>query len=94
MTPNTDRVISISLPDEVWRAFTQANPEPISWLKARIQESIDSARNTATGNRPPRRPRLASAALTRGGAPLLFGAAAAAAAACTTSATTPFNPSR
>ena len=53
MTPNTDRVISISLPDEVWRAFTQANPEPISWLKARIQESIDSARNTATGNRPP-----------------------------------------
>jgi hypothetical protein len=53
MTPNTDRVISISLPDEVWRAFTQANPEPISWLKARIQESIDSARSTATGNRPP-----------------------------------------
>ena len=60
MTPNTDRVISISLPDEVWRAFTQANPEPISWLKAKIQESIDSARSTATGQPPAGRPRLAA----------------------------------
>ena len=45
MTLNTERVISIALPDEVWRAFTQAQPEPVLWLKARIQESIDSARN-------------------------------------------------
>jgi hypothetical protein len=44
MTLNPERVISIALPDEVWRAFTQAHPEPVSWLKARIEESIESAR--------------------------------------------------
>jgi hypothetical protein len=44
MTMNTERVISIALPDEVWRAFTQAQPEPVQWLKERIQESIDSTR--------------------------------------------------
>jgi hypothetical protein len=53
MTLNTDRVISITLPDEVWRAFTQANPEPVMWLKARIQESIESARTAAA---PPTKP--------------------------------------
>ncbi|MGD9904677.1 MAG: hypothetical protein AB7U83_14535 [Vicinamibacterales bacterium] len=44
MTQHTERVISIALPDDVWRAFTQAQPEPVLWLKERIQESIDSAR--------------------------------------------------
>jgi hypothetical protein len=48
MTMNTERVISIALPDEVWRAFTQAQPEPVQWLKERIQESIDSTRPGAT----------------------------------------------
>jgi hypothetical protein len=43
MSFKTERVISIALPDEVWRAFTQAHPEPVSWLKARIQESIQTA---------------------------------------------------
>ncbi len=47
MTLPTERVISIALPDEVWRAFTQAQPEPVTWLKARIQESIDAARSGA-----------------------------------------------
>jgi hypothetical protein len=52
MTPNTDRVISITLTDEMWRAFTKANPEPVMWLKARIQESIESAR-PASPTTPP-----------------------------------------
>ena len=53
MTISNERVISIALPDEVWRAFTQAQPEPVLWLKARIQESIDSARNgNPTGSQP------------------------------------------
>ena len=53
MTLSNERVISIALPDEVWRAFTQAHPEPVLWLKARIQESIDSARNgTPAGSQP------------------------------------------
>jgi hypothetical protein len=58
MTENTERVISIALPDEVWRAFTQAQPEPVQWLKARIQESIDSTRSGAT---PPASPTIGRA---------------------------------
>jgi hypothetical protein len=50
MTPNTDRVISIALSDEDWRAFTQVQPEPVQWLKARIHESIESSR--AAGSTP------------------------------------------
>lgn len=54
MTMKTERVISIALPDEVWRAFTQAQPEPVQWLKARIQESIDSTRSgAASAGQPP-----------------------------------------
>ncbi|MGE0361478.1 MAG: hypothetical protein AB7H93_12065 [Vicinamibacterales bacterium] len=53
MTLHNERVISIALPDEVWRAFTQAQPDPIVWLKARIQESIDSARSGSTPPAPP-----------------------------------------
>jgi hypothetical protein len=53
MTISNERVISIALPDEVWRAFTQAQPDPVLWLKARIQESIDSARTgTTAGSQP------------------------------------------
>jgi len=47
MSPSPDRVISIALSDDVWRAFTQAQPEPVSWLKSRILESIESSRNGA-----------------------------------------------
>ncbi len=47
MTPNTDRVISIALTDEDWRAFTQVQPEPVLWLKARIHETIESSRSAS-----------------------------------------------
>lgn len=47
MTPNTDRVISIALSDEDWRAFTQLQPEPVMWLQARIRETIQSSRGDA-----------------------------------------------
>ncbi len=49
MTPNTDRVISIALSDEDWRAFTQVQPEPVLWLKARIHETIESSRSGGAG---------------------------------------------
>ena len=53
MTPNTDRVISIALSDEDWRAFTQVQPEPVLWLKARIHETIKSSRATPAPSNPP-----------------------------------------
>jgi hypothetical protein len=53
MTPNIDRVISIALTDEDWRAFTQVQPEPVLWLKARIHETIESSRTGAAVSHPP-----------------------------------------
>ncbi len=53
MTPNTDRVISIALTDEDWRAFTQAQPEPVLWLKARIRETIESSHPRVDTANPP-----------------------------------------
>jgi hypothetical protein len=48
MSPSPDRVISINLSDDVWRAFTQVQPEPVSWLKSRILETIEAARAGST----------------------------------------------
>jgi hypothetical protein len=53
MTPTIDRVISIALTDEDWRAFTQVQPEPVLWLKARIHETIESSRTGIAGPNPP-----------------------------------------
>ena len=53
MSPSPDRVISIALSDDVWRAFTQVQPEPVSWLKSRILESIEAARTGHTDTPQP-----------------------------------------
>lgn len=53
MSPSPDRVISIALSDDVWRAFTQAQPEPVSWLRSRILESIEAARPGTTNASQP-----------------------------------------
>lgn len=53
MSPSPDRVISIALSNDEWRAFVQAHPQPVEWLKARIQESIETARTGgAAGTQP------------------------------------------
>lgn len=49
MPQSPDRVISIALSNDVWRAFTDLQPEPVSWLRSRILESIEQARSSATG---------------------------------------------
>jgi hypothetical protein len=53
MSPSPDRVISVALSDDVWRAFTQAHPEPVSWLKSRILESIEASRQSTPESAPP-----------------------------------------
>ena len=35
-----ERVISISLNESDWQAFIQLHPQPVNWLRERIQESI------------------------------------------------------
>jgi hypothetical protein len=39
-----EHVISLVLSNEEWKAFVQIQPEPVSWLKERIQERIATAR--------------------------------------------------
>ena len=43
-----EHVISLVLSNEEWMAFMQVQPEPVSWLKERIQERIAASRATAT----------------------------------------------
>ena len=40
MEHKTNRVISISLNEQDWQAFIRVHPQPVLWLRERIQESI------------------------------------------------------
>jgi hypothetical protein len=35
-----ERVISVSLNEADWQAFIRLHPQPVNWLRERIQESI------------------------------------------------------
>lgn len=35
-----ERVISISLNESEWQEFVRLHPQPVTWLRERIQESI------------------------------------------------------
>lgn len=39
-----EHVISVVLSDEDWKAFVEAQPQPVEWLRQRIRESISSSR--------------------------------------------------
>jgi hypothetical protein len=40
MDNKSHRVISISLNEQEWQAFLRVHPQPVVWLRERIQESI------------------------------------------------------
>ena len=40
MEQSRDRVISIVLNEAEWQAFVSLHPQPVAWLRERIQESI------------------------------------------------------
>ena len=40
MEQSRERVISISLNEADWQAFIRLHPQPVVWLRERIQESI------------------------------------------------------
>jgi hypothetical protein len=44
----TDRVIHVPLSEADWKAFLATQPQPVNWLKEKIQEAIASARRQAT----------------------------------------------
>ena len=40
MDSSRERVISVSLNEAEWQKFVQLHPQPVIWLRERIQESI------------------------------------------------------
>lgn len=54
MNMSREHVISVVLTDEDWRAFLQAHPQPVRWIRERIQESIAASRTQATEARAER----------------------------------------
>jgi len=40
MSTERDRVISITLTEAEWRAFTARHPQPVDWLRAQIREEL------------------------------------------------------
>ena len=40
MEVSRERVISIVLNEAEWQAFVNLHPQPVAWLRQRIQESI------------------------------------------------------
>ncbi len=47
MEISRERVISIVLNEKEWQAFVRLHPQPVLWLRERIQESIAVAPVTA-----------------------------------------------
>ena len=40
MESKRERVISIALTEQDWQEFVRMHPQPVDWLRERIQESI------------------------------------------------------
>ena len=47
METTRERVISIVLNEQEWQAFVAVHPQPVVWLRERIQESISPALGVA-----------------------------------------------
>jgi len=41
METSRERVISVSLNEAEWQAFVRLHPQPVLWLRERIQESVN-----------------------------------------------------
>ena len=44
LTGDVDRVLCVQLSEAEWKAFLASTPQPIHWLKERIQEAIEVAK--------------------------------------------------
>jgi hypothetical protein len=40
METSRERVISVSLNESEWQAFVERHPQPVNWLRERIQQAI------------------------------------------------------
>jgi len=44
LADSVDRVIHVPLTEVEWKAFLAATPQPVDWLRERIQEAIEKSR--------------------------------------------------
>jgi hypothetical protein len=49
MENTRERVISIVLNEQEWQAFVRQHPQPVTWLRERIQETIAPTAPSAAG---------------------------------------------
>ena len=42
-----ERVISISISESDWKTLRSIQPEPVGWLKDKIRETVEQARQTS-----------------------------------------------
>ena len=45
MNTDRDRVISISLSESEWQAFTARHPQPVTWLRDRILTELQGGKS-------------------------------------------------
>lgn len=50
MDISRERVISISLNESEWQQFVRLHPQPVNWLRERIQESLRTAPGQAVND--------------------------------------------
>ena len=50
MNNDSYRVISISLNEQEWQAFVRLHPQPVVWLREKIQESLASSAAIASAS--------------------------------------------
>ena len=49
MHHDREHVISVVLNHEEWKEFVKLQPQPVSWLRERIQETIAASRSPEQG---------------------------------------------
>ena len=60
-----DRVISITLDEKEWEAFVRLHPQPVNWIRERIQESLRLPSGQTMDDAPIAAPLSATAAANR-----------------------------
>ena len=51
MHADREHVISVVLNHDDWKEFVKLQPQPVNWLRDRIQEMIDAASRASSGIR-------------------------------------------
>jgi hypothetical protein len=54
MNTDRDRVISISLSESEWQAFTARHPQPVNWLRDRILTELQGGQSAELQEAPVR----------------------------------------